>query len=402
MTERQEEILRTYQEIGSIRGTAKELGVHRSTVDEVVKKFDGQLPEKDDKVKRIKQLEKLVEQQQERIDRLHAKDFKLPDFGKVKHNVTDSYCRVILGDLHGYHMDESAVTAVVSDIAKIVPREVVWLGDVVDCGGFLAQHHVMGFVAETAYTFEADVAAANAVMDAVAKAAPGATEHFLEGNHEHRIERWLCTQTLRNAADAEYLRKMFGIEHVLHIKERGVNYYRQGVHYQGLAIPATIKLGHCYFTHGSSTAKHAAKAHLDQFAGNIVYGHSHRADMASSRTVSDGLICAWNPGCLCKLQPLWMHTSITGWSHGFAVQLVQPDGSFLHINVPVINGRSYLMDLLDGATHTARKKGSRRKNTKVARQSDRQTSVRGLEDILAHRSLSRRGGVRRVQAAREL
>jgi hypothetical protein len=96
-----------------------------------------------------------------------------------------------------------------------------------------------------------------------------------------------------------------------------------------------------------STAKHAASVHLIKFGGNVVYGHTHRADSFVDRTVTEGVIGAWSPGCLCKLQPYWMHTNLTGWSHGYGLQLVAGDGSFLHINVPIIDGRSYLVQLTE-------------------------------------------------------
>lgn len=162
-----------------------------------------------------------------------------------------------------------------------------------------------------------------------------------------RLEKWCVTQALRNAIDAEYLRKMFCTDAVLSLEKRGIRWIRQGVFYDDLTLPGTIKLGHCYFTHGSMTNAHAASAHVKKFGGNVVFGHVHRADSYIIRTVKEGAIGGWCPGCLCKLQPLWMHTQPTDWSHGYGLQLVNEDGSFLHINVPIIGGRSYLGPLVE-------------------------------------------------------
>jgi hypothetical protein len=60
--------------------------------------------------------------------------------------------------------------------------------------------------------------------------------------------------------------------------------------------------------------------------------------------MSDG-IGAWCPGTLAKLQPLYRHTAPTSWSHGYAVQFINERGNFLHINVPIIQGRSILSDV---------------------------------------------------------
>lgn len=257
----------------------------------------------------------------------------------------EDFCRVVIPDTHGCKADPEAIAALLNDLSSLAPREIVMLGDHLDCGGFLAQHHTMGYVAETSYTFEEDVAACNHLLDEIQTRAPDAEIHYLMGNHERRVEKWIVNQTLANKADAAYLHGMFSPEAVLHLAERGIRYYAQGTFHMGLSIPATIKLGKCSFTHGSRTGAHAASATLNDFGGNVVYGHTHRADSYTKRTVAEGVIGAWNPGCLTVLQPLWHHTQITGWSHGYGLQLVREGGEFLHVNVPIIDGKSYLVPL---------------------------------------------------------
>jgi hypothetical protein len=51
---------------------------------------------------------------------------------------------------------------------------------------------------------------------------------------------------------------------------------------------------------------------------------------------------AWCPGTLAKLQPLYMHTSPTSWSHGYGLQFVSSSGVFMHLNVPIHKGKSLL------------------------------------------------------------
>jgi hypothetical protein len=257
----------------------------------------------------------------------------------------DDIVRVIIPDTHGAKVDQKALSACLGDIKALDPDEVILLGDHVDCGGFLAQHHVMGFVAESDYTYEADIAATNAFLDALQSAAPRAKVEYIEGNHERRIEQWAMTQTLRNSKDAEFLRRAFAPEFLLRLAERGITYYRQGECYDGLSLSGTIKRGKCYFTHGSSTSKQATTTMLQNFAGNIVFGHTHREQSSSARPVHTGQIKSWNPGCLCELQPLWCHTHCTAWSHGFAIQSVARSGEFLHLNIPIIGGKSLLGQL---------------------------------------------------------
>ena len=253
--------------------------------------------------------------------------------------------RVIVPDTHGAKVAHGAVSAMLADIQALDPQEIILLGDHVDCGGHLALHHVMGYVAETSYSYEDDIAAANAFLDALRKAAPSAKIEYIEGNHERRVETWCVTQTLRNSKDSEGLRKLYAPEFRLKLGERGIPYFRQGEFYDGLPIPGVIKRGKCYFFHGISTSKNAVAKTADQLAANCVFGHTHRAQSELTRKVGCGVIGSWNPGCLCELQPLWQHTQPTTWTHGYAVQLVSEDGGFLHLNIPIIDGQSLFASL---------------------------------------------------------
>lgn len=270
---------------------------------------------------------------------------KPPKPARVSHRTTGDIVRVLIPDTHGAKADRKALAALLADIKTLRPHEIILLGDHVDCGGFLAQHHVMGYVAETSYSYEEDIAHTNAFLDQLAAAAPTAKIEYIEGNHERRPETWAVTQTLRHGKDAEMLRRLVAPEFLLKLKDRGIAYYRQGEYYDGLTVPGVIKRGKCYFFHGVSTAKHAVAATISRIGGNCVFAHTHRAQSEIIRMVGTGIIGAWNPGCLCEIQPLWQHTAPTNWTQGYALQLVRPSGSFLHLNVPVLHGETHLAAL---------------------------------------------------------
>jgi len=253
--------------------------------------------------------------------------------------------RVCIPDTHGAKIDKGALAALLSDLKALDPHEIILLGDHVDCGGFLAQHHVMGYVAETSYSYEDDVEHANAFLNAIQDAAPRAKIEYLEGNHERRVETWAVTQTLRHSRDSEGLRKLYAPEYRLNLKERGIKYYRESEYYDGLSNPGVIKRGKCFFFHGISTSANAVSDTLKKFGGNIVFGHTHRAQSEVIRMVGPGIIGGWNPGCLCESQPLWQHTKPTTWTHGYGVQLISASGAFLHLNIPIINGKSNFASL---------------------------------------------------------
>jgi len=293
--------------------------------------------------KQIAAKDRVIDTQMQRIERLGASRFQIPM--QSANRSKGGFVRVIIPDTHGCYIDAAALSAMLADIEQLRPREVVLLGDHLECGGFLAEHHTLGYVAQSTYTFEDDVDAANNFLDVVQAVTPGATFHYLEGNHEARIERFCLTAALRNATDAAMLLRQWGTGSQLHLKKRNIKFYKQGEFYHGCRIPSTIKLGKCYFTHGSRVGRACTDAMLRDYGACVVFGHVHKIQSSSSRTVESGEIGAWTCGCLCRLQPLWRHTAITDWSHGYGVQIVRPDGDFLHINVPIIDGKSYLINL---------------------------------------------------------
>lgn len=294
---------------------------------------------------RIDEQQKQIDQLHERLERLRTSRWSIPFARRKGAKAGKPFVRVAVPDTHGCFVDPAALRAMLDDLEVLQPRQVVLLGDHLECGGFLAQHWTLGYVAQAEYTFEQDVDATNDLLDKVQARCPGAEIDYLEGNHERRIERWCITQALRHKRDGAFLLRQFGCREQLHLEKRGIDFYSQAGMHMGLPVRGTIKHGHCYFTHGHTVAKHAASVMLDRFGNNVVFGHIHRSDEFSTNTVSHGTIKAWCPGALCQLHPLWQHTAPTTWSHGYGVQLVQDDGSFLHINVPIIDGRSYLVQL---------------------------------------------------------
>jgi len=190
-----------------------------------------------------------------------------------------TFARVILGDTHGSHAEKGAVSALLNDIEAIDVREVVHLGDGLECGGWLAQKHTLGYVSQIDESvYEDDVAATNDLLDHIQKRAPHAEIHYMEGNHEQRVERWCVDACEGNKRNAEFLLRAVSPEKVLNLEKRGIKYYRIGECHGGLLERGTLKLGKSFFTHGFSCAKHAASKTLDKFAACVFYGHCFSDD----------------------------------------------------------------------------------------------------------------------------
>lgn len=263
-----------------------------------------------------------------------------PPKSKKRVVLKDDLVRVIANDMHGSMMDRAAVMAFLADLKDWNPDEIVLNGDMIECGGFLAAHHTLGYVAQTEYSWQDDISSGNWFLDQVQQAAPKAVIHYIAGNHEGRIQRWITDQTMRHGRDSEFLHSLLSPYVLLRMKERGINFYdRSDYSVPGLP-PGWIKLGKIFFVHELGGGKNAASAAVGRTAGNVVFAHTHQEDSSTMVLPGVGLVKAWNPGCLCSRIPLWRHSNPTGWSHGYAVQFVTKGEEFLHVNIPIWEGKS--------------------------------------------------------------
>lgn len=278
-----------------------------------------------------------------------ARRAKLPTLPRAKTPSRNRKSTLVVAvpDVHGSQAHKPSLAALYADLETLKPDKVVLLGDQMDCGGFLAQHQTLGFVAETEYSVEDDALATNAHLDRIQSLCSDVV--YLEGNHEQRLEKWCVTQGLRSKRDSGFLLEKFGPRALFNIKQRGIRYYSRSKFYDNLQIRGTHQHGHCLFTHGECTGVNAARAHLSKWQCNLVYGHTHRPDMAMMRTPLGGLIAAWSPGCLSEYNPFWRHTGPTGWSHGYLLMDFSQGGHFHAAHVPIEDGKSFLPARLIGA-----------------------------------------------------
>lgn len=286
-------------------------------------------------------LRRQVEALQVQVEQLRAKRKVTPP-GPTRKAKTKSFARVVIPDSHGCLIDKAAAGAFLADLAAIRPAEIVMLGDHLDCGGFLSSFHALGWENERGYTYEEDIEATNGFLDAIQAAAPGASIFYLEGNHEHRVRRRCMELTQGDVGAFDRMMRALHAEHVLHLAKRGIRFFGWTSNHMGLRHPGTIKLGHCYFTHGlRRMPRNAAKKLLERYGANVIFGHTHKRQFWATRTVRDESLGAWCPGCLCELQPVYAETDVTEWAHGYGLQRVWGDGKFLHVNVPIIAGESF-------------------------------------------------------------
>ncbi len=301
-----------------------------------------------DPEKQVKALQDLVKQQAKIISDLRKPRIVVPVGGRKKRGPGNkAFLRVLYGDTHGAYQDHAACRAFVHDVKLLQPAEIIHVGDALEATSFLAPHHVLGVVAQCDYTYTDDYMQANNLLDQVHAAAPGASKTLIEGNHDARIEKQLVKWALEKKQDVQMLKEAMGPEKVLNLKTRGIRYIERQKYYDGLSITGTIKLEpYALAQHGEQySGEDAVKKLLAALGKSIFFGHTHKL-IAMYGEALDGSIVGVNTGCLCLKRPLWQATKCVNWTHGYVVELVDPDHGFLAIPVPIIDGTSYLEPLM--------------------------------------------------------
>lgn len=301
------------------------------------------------KTKEVRDLEKIIAKQEAMIGRLRDAKIRFPAIKLNKRaRAKGTQVQVICSDSHGAYQDEEAIQAFIGDLRILRPNRVVHLGDALDCGGFLSSHEVLGVVPELDVSFEDDTAAANSFLDAIQSNIPKGTQFDLvEGNHENRINKWVCKQVLANGRNARYLLNMVGPEKVMNVKKRGIRWVARDKYYDGLNISGTIKLSpKIVAQHGEGVSGPSAiYRQLGRMGLSVLFGHTHRLGNIYDENLHGSMV-GINTGCLCQRRPVYGLMKTTGWTHGYVVNIVEPGHGFFAFPVPIIKGKSYLSNLL--------------------------------------------------------
>jgi hypothetical protein len=244
-------------------------------------------------------------------------------------------------------MEKDAVAAFLADVKELQPREMICVGDLIDCAGFLAEHHAIGVVPQLDYTYEEDANHGNYFLDQLA-ATGFSIKDLIEGNHEARIVRQIAKMTIRNPRDARFLERMYGVEAVLGLEKRGIRFVRRDRYYDGLGVSGTVKLDpFAVGQHGEAfCGVNATRQLVSNLGKHVFHGHTHRLQAIYGENM-EGPLLGVNTGCLCQKRPLYGLTKTTGWCHGYSAEFVVPGKGFLAVPVPIVDGVSYLEPLLN-------------------------------------------------------
>lgn len=251
----------------------------------------------------------------------------------------------IFPDIHVPHHDPKALEAALRAHARIKPDYTLLLGDFLDCEIFSKhpRRKISEFAIRNYKDFEVDPA--NKILDRIQKNTKKHT-YYLGGNHEARIEAW----SANGGPGGMGIYDLISIEATIINGRKKITYIpynpEKGLSYLQIVRPSKkMKSGGLTAIHGWSFSKHAAYVHLEKSRSqSIVFGHTHRAQTIVSRDPWTGSpIKAFNPGTLSKLQPLYLVSNVSEWTHGFGLVFIT-ENNWTEYLVGINNGYCVLPD----------------------------------------------------------
>ena len=219
---------------------------------------------------------------------------------------------VFLSDVHIPSQDAEAVRVVLNFILWLKPTHVFLTGDIFDCYALSrfdkAPRRIIGLQSELDqledFLFHTRLAAG-----------PDAEIHYMEGNHERRVQTYLTRHP--------ELSELRGLkpENLFRLNDYGIQWHPQEEVYRhhGFIV-----------THGTVVRKHAgrsAQGEFEKYISSGISGHTHRAG-SYTKTAMDSTYAWYELGCLCDLEPEYM-VGTADWQHAIAVgHFIKGDNRF--------------------------------------------------------------------------
>jgi predicted phosphodiesterase len=231
----------------------------------------------------------------------------------------DSYKKVVfLTDIH--YPDNIDLGAIELFLKDYKPDILIYGGD------FLDFRYLSKFDKENKLiigdNLKKEYVAVGEIIDRHTRLAQPKEIYFIEGNHEYRMVRYLE----KNPVGLGYLEVKNGLE----FEKRGIKW---------IPFNELLKIGKIYYTHGIYHNMHHAKKHVESYMRNMVYGHTHAIQMYSGPHPTDRPIpyIAKSVGCLCNLNPEYMHNRPNQWAQAFHIAEFETDGNFSDTIIYIIN-----------------------------------------------------------------
>lgn len=208
---------------------------------------------------------------------------------------------IFLNDIHFPYQDDFTLDNVLKFIADHSPKTIFLNGDIIDF--YTLSRFDKDPVRIT--HLQKDLDALDNFLKKLRQAVPQATIYYTEGNHEHRLIKYLWSHPEIAAL------KALQIEELLNLKAHTITWIPQEETF--------VYHGHI-ITHGTVVRKGAsmsAKGEFEKYGFSGISGHTHRAGVYSHRNfrgtfqwIENGCLCDMNPGYV--LAPDWQQAISVG------------------------------------------------------------------------------------------
>jgi len=230
---------------------------------------------------------------------------------------------VAVNDFHIPYHDQRLMVEFKKFVHTHQPRVIHILGDLLDC------YAVSKFSKDPArlLSLQDEFDQGTEFLRELRELCPSTIISFVEGNHEARLQKFLCSQ----APQLKSLRCL-DVRQQLKLAENRIWWWAENSFY---------RWKHLFYTHGLYVRKHsgvAAKEHFEQFGGCVIHGHGHRFGTYYRTTLRDTFAC-WENGCMAdpKQQD---YCPIANWQQGWSV--VWHIGNRFHVDQIVVIDGAYV------------------------------------------------------------
>jgi hypothetical protein len=226
-------------------------------------------------------------------------------------------------------VDRTAWHVLLAAGRRFKPHRIIVLGDFLDM--FSTSQHRKD--PNRNALLEIELATGNKALDEL-DALGAKHRHFLEGNHEENLRRYLMDR-------APALFNVVDIPSLLRLDDRGWTWTPYRTH---------LKIGKAYYVHDTGSA--GPLAHIrsrDAFSACVVQGHTHHAGVSYAGTARGTAHVGIASGWLGKFADADYTHDIQrrrSWVHAFTLGYKQPNGVTHFQLVPIINGRALVEGVL--------------------------------------------------------
>ena len=224
-------------------------------------------------------------------------------------------------DMHVPYHDNRATNLAIKAAKQFKPDIVVMLGDVGDF--YAVSRHIR--TPDRERLLKREISSVKAVLKKIEEI--NASEYiFIAGNHEHRLNRYLCEK-------APELYGMLEIPDILDIQDWDYVPYGEGV-----------MLGKLYVTHDVGySGKSALQQSQAALGGSIIIGHTHRMGSTYPGFMDGTRLTAQSFGWLGDFRAITEYKQLVRarreWCHGFGVAHIEDNG-YAHVRgVPIFRNR---------------------------------------------------------------